>query len=475
MKYILSFFSLLVLIIGGLLFFQYQVYSNQEEDKKSDFVYVQEIDIVYRGDSLDIRHHFRNLPNWTISINWPEQAVNADCFIESKTSCNRLSKDFSTFQKSDIPNQSISYIIPIKGGLKSSQLLKDIFVTLENGSVSHTTVHITTDHSVQGTWVTGLPLVGRQSLSLVNYTMFSGTGTIHELYYQEETLQSKEIDGFLTIYSPNPIQNDMIKQLKEMKFLDDEHIAIVYGSNLSRMQGSRVLLTGNLPIDALKKEILLTQLHMKYQFNNVPLWATEAVAALLLDTEIGGEKAKEIAATLKNQMTKEQLKNWKEKLKALEGKQIDLALLDNLLSEVFENHTQYFQSNAETDGVHPLLFKDNRHVLVNNQLTEDVEVIFKDGLVLYSADSLLKHLGYETRMGEKSYYVNNDIRQFRFPLNHGFYVYNQRRYNTVSQPVKDIAGKYYIEESWVEKLFFVEIEKMKDAISIKTIETAQQS
>ena len=100
-------------------------------------------------------------------------------------------------------------------------------------------------------------------------------------------------------------------------------------------------------------------------------------------------------------------------------------------------------------------------------------MIFKDGQVLYSADTLLSHLGYETRVGENGYYANNEIRQFRFPMDHGFYVYNQRRYNTVSQPIKEIAGKYYIEESWLQKLFMVEIVKKKDSISIKTIHSEQ--
>lgn len=472
MKYIVSFFSLLVLLIGGVLFFQYQVFSNQQESKVDDFTYNQEIDIVLRGESLDIRHHFRNLPNQTVSINWPEQAVSPDCFIEKENSCKRLSEDFSKFEKSDIQNQSISYIIPLKGGLKSNQFLKDIFVTLENGIVSHTTVHITTDQSVNGTWVSGLPLTGQQSLSLVNYTMFSGTGPVNELYYQVNPLQHREKDGLVTIYSPNPIQSDMMEQLDEMNLLNDEHIAIVLGSGI-KTQGNRILFSGNASLEALKEEIILSQLNMKYQFDDVPEWVPEVLASFLTNTGIGGERAKEITLTLNNRMTEEQQKVWTEKLQNLEGTKLDVAMLDELLSEVFGNHTQYFQANAATDEVFPLLFNDNRELYVNSNVAKDVEVIFKDGQVLYSADTLLSHLGYETRVGENGYYANNEIRQFRFPMDYGFYVYNQRRYNTVSQPIKEIAGKYYIEESWLQKLFMVEIVKKKDSISIKTIHSEQ--
>lgn len=469
MKYIVSFFSVLVLLIGGVLFFQYQVFSDQEDSELEEFTYNQEIDVVLRGDSLDIRHQFKNLPNQAVSINWPEQAQNPDCFIEKENSCKRLSDDYSKFEKSDIQNQSISYIIPLQGGLKSNQLLKNIFVTLENGIVSHTTVHVTTDQSVKGTWITGLPLVGQQSLSLVNYTMFSGTGPVYELYYQAGEMYHQEKDDLITVYSPNPIQDDLMKQFDEIKLMNDEHIAVVLNSNLNS-QGSRILFTNQSSVEAMKEEIFLTQLNMKYQFENVPNWVREVLASFLTGSEIGGEKAKEITVTLKNRMTDSQLKLWNEKLQELEGKKIDASTLDKLLSEVCGNHTQYFEANASTDGVYPLLFNDTRDVYVNSNLVKDVEVIFKDGQVLYSADTLLKHLGYETKIGENGFYVENDARQFRFPIDHAFYVYNQRRYNTVSQPIKIVSGKYYIEESWLQKLFLVEVDKKKDTISINTIE-----
>ena len=82
--------------------------------------------------------------------------------------------------------QSLSYVIPIEGGLKSNQLMKDLFVTLNNGTVSYSIIHISTDSQIIGQWVTGLPLIGQQSLSLVNYSMFSGPGDVKELYFTSE-------------------------------------------------------------------------------------------------------------------------------------------------------------------------------------------------------------------------------------------------------------------------------------------------
>lgn len=474
MKYMISFFSLLVLLISGMLFFQFQVYSNQEEMDQGDFFYTQEIEIVYRDGSLDIRHHLKNLPNQNVNINWPKQAESPECFIETENSCVRLSEDKTKFNAGDIQNQSISYIIPVEGGLKNNQLLNNIFVTLENGHVTYSTVHITTDQHIAGSWVTGLPLLGQQSLSLVNYSMFSGTGPVNELYYQANNLQLQKKTDLISIYSPHTIPEEFIEQLNELKFLNDEHISIVHVPNLSGVNSNRILFTKNLSLESLNNDVILTQLRMKYQFGELPSWVSEVIASFLTDNLIGGEKAQEVAMTLKSRMTQEQMDLWVEKLLNLEGQTITAQLLDEQLSEVFSNYTQYFQSNLTTDGAFPLFFNDNRQLVVNGNVTDDTDVIFKDGQVLYSADTLLAHLGYDVRIGDKGFYVNNEVRKFRFPQNHGFYVYNERRFNTVSEPIKVIAGKYYIEESWLQQLFYVEINKRKDIISMNVIDPLQQ-
>ena len=92
----------------------------------------------------------------------------------------------------------------------------------------------------------------------------------------------------------------------------------------------------------------------------------------------------------------------------------------------------------------------------------------KDGQVLYSAVSILKALGYEAAEGKNGFYVNSETRAFRFPVEPGFYVFNQRRYNTVSEPVKKVAGEYFIEESWLQRLFKVELTKSNHRITITT-------
>jgi len=471
MKFAMSFFSILVLVVSGALFFQYQAYSSDLETGNGSFHYSQEIEIVYRENSLDIRHHFKNLPNQKVKIKWPEQATNPTCFIDNENSCNRLSDEVSYFAKGDTKSQSVSYIIPIDGGLQDKMLLQNIFATLTNGEVSYSVVHISTDSKTVGQWITGLPLVGQQQLSLVNYTMFSGNGAAKDLYWQAGQIKAQEQTPVLTIYAQQPIAKDFLKSLENLKFLNDEHIAIIQEKNPVAQHDERLLFLPTLTQQAVEQEVILSQIHSQYTFENSPAWLAEVVASYLVKDSIGSEKTKEIVKTLKDYMTESQQLAWQEAMDNLGTESISPASMDTLLSTVLNAKTSYFQLNAaQENGVYPLLLEDERTVYVDGLHKKDVHVILYEGQVLYSADTLLPYLGYTAEEGKNGYYVNSDNRTFRFPKESGFYVFNQRRYSTISDPITKIVDHYYVEEAWLQRLFLVELQKSDGRIQVLTQE-----
>jgi len=471
MKFAMSFFSILVLVVSGALFFQYQAYSSDLETGNGSFHYSQEIEIVYRENSLDIRHHFKNLPNQKVKIKWPEQATNPTCFIDNENSCNRLSDEVSYFAKGDTKSQSVSYIIPIDGGLQDKMLLQNIFATLTNGEVSYSVVHISTDSKTVGQWITGLPLVGQQQLSLVNYTMFSGNGAAKDLYWQAGQIKAQEQTPVLTIYAQQPIAKDFLKSLENLKFLNDEHIAIIQEKNPVAQHDERLLFLPTLTQQAVEQEVILSQIHSQYTFENSPAWLAEVVASYLVKDSIGSEKTKEIVKTLKDYMTESQQLAWQEAMDNLGTESISPASMDTLLSTVLNAKTSYFQLNAaQENGIYPLLLEDERTVYVDGLHKKDVHVILYEGQVLYSADTLLPYLGYTAEEGKNGYYVNSDNRTFRFPKESGFYVFNQRRYSTISDPITKIVDHYYVEEAWLQRLFLVELQKSDGRIQVLTQE-----
>ncbi|KOY82565.1 RNA polymerase II [Lysinibacillus macroides] len=469
MKFALSFFSILALIIAGALFFQYHAYSSDLETGGEDFHYSQEIEIVYRENSLDIRQHFKNLPNQKVKIKWPEKAVNPSCFIENEKSCDRLSEEVSYFAKGEAKSQSVSYIIPIKGGLKNKMLLQNIFATLTNGEASYTIVHISTDSKVEGQWVTGLPLVGQQKLALVNYVMFSGYGTVHDIYWQTGGLAPQEKTPVLSIYAQQAVSQEFLKALENIQFLSDEHIAIIQEKSPVIAHDDRLLFLPTLTVEAVKQEVILSQIKSQFTFEDAPEWLLEVVASYLVNDVIGTDKAKKIVQTLNDYMTASQQQAWQDTLKNMGDEPITLATMDQHLSQVLgtDVKTSYFTLNAaQEQGTYPLLFEDARSVYVDGTQREDVHVILYEGQILYTADTLLPYLGYSVGEGEHGYYVNSDSRTFRFPQDHGFYVFNQRRYSTISEPIIKIADRYYVEEAWLQRLFLVELRKEDKQIQV---------
>jgi len=469
MKFAMSFFSVLALIITGIIFFQYHAYSSDLETGNGDFLYSQEIEIFYRKNSLDIRQHFKNLPDQKVKIKWPENAINLSCFMETEKSCDRLSDEASYFAKGEIKSQSVSYIIPIEGGLKDKMLIQNVLATLLNGEATYSIVHISTDSKIAGQWITGLPLIGQQQLALVNYTMFSGNGTIRDIYWQSANLKVQEQSPVLSIYAPGAIAKDFLKSLENLQFLNDQHIAIIQEKNPMKEHDDRLLFLPTLTAQAVEQEVVLSQIKSQYKFDNSPEWLPEVVASYLVKDTIGSEKTKEIVATLKEYMTTDQEAAWQEAMNKLGEEPITPASMDDLLTGVLGAKTSYFKLNTEQkNGTYPLFFEDDRDIYVNDTLKKDVQFIHYEGQSLYTADTLLPYLGYSATEGENGYYVKSENRSFRFPKEPGFYVFNQRRYSTISEPIIKIAGHYYVEEAWLQRLFLVELQKNDGRIQVIT-------
>ena len=112
-------------------------------------------------------------------------------------------------------------------------------------------------------------------------------------------------------------------------------------------------------------------------------------------------------------------------LKEHEGQAMDATVLDGLVGEVTGLKTTYFTKSMQVDSTqHPFLFEDPRNVSLEGMALPDVRIILKDGKTFYPAKKLLSIVGYNVTSNEQSIYIENPLRQFRFPKKELFYVYN---------------------------------------------------
>lgn len=469
MKFAISIFSMLLVVIGAMLFAQFQVYSDQEQVMEREFHYTQEIEIEYRGDSLDIRHHFKNLPKSSVQIEWPSLAVDAGCFLEQEHSCNRLDEEKTKFAAGENHAQSLSYVIPLKGQLQSDKLLEDVFAKLNLGAASYTTVHITTDPQVTGTWITGLPTIGQQQLSLVNYTMFAGTGGVEDLYWMKQgAAYTKKTDAY-SIYAKDAINDAQAQVVNQLSVLNEEHIAVVQTQKLPAADGYRIVFVPSLTDQAIQYRATIAHMNSVYAFKDVPSWVKQVTASVLAGQPFGDAKAQRVFKELTEKLTTEQMAAFKEQLQDLEQQEVTVAAIDTALSNVMGGYTKFMALNSTSDVFYPIVYNDPRPIEIDGQEADELHVILSEGYVLYPADALLKRLGYKTSVGPNGYYVTKEGHAYRFPKDeHHFYVYNNKRFNLSTIPFHEVAGVRYVEEAWAQRLFTVNIEKLEETISITT-------
>lgn len=469
MKFAVSIFSMLLVVVGAMLFVQYQVYSDHEQMIEKEFYYTQEIAIEYREDSLDVRHHFKNLPKNEVEIIWPSTAVETGCFLEQEHSCNRLDEAKTKFNVGENHAQSVSYVIPLNGQLQTDKLLQDVFAKLNLGDASYTTVHITTNPQMNGTWITGLPTIGQQQLSLVNYTMFAGTGGVEDIYWLKQGAAfTKKTDQY-SIYAKDPIGEAQTQVVDKLALMNEEHIAIVQTPTLPAVDGHRIAFVPTMTDEAIQYRATVAHINNVYAFKEVPNWLKQVVASVIAGQPFGEEKAIRVFNELNEKLTESQLEEFESQLGELKHKEVTVSVIDTALSNTLNGYTKFFSLNNNSDAFYPIVYTDHRPIEVNGETKDQLHVILDEGYVLYPADLLLQNLGYETSVGPNGYYVTKEGHTYRFPNDeHQFYVYNNKRFNIATNPFHEVAGIRYIEESWIQRLFTVNIEKSNAKISITT-------
>lgn len=474
MKFATIMFSILLFINGILLAFQFHVFSTNSNEEEKAFSYAQDIEVTHRGNSFFVKQTFTGLPEGEITIVWPETSKNKSCEKnddgqKDKKSCSRLTKHLNSFKEGSDTKQTITYTIPLsKKGIQSGTLFEDIFVTLRKGITGSTTLQIVDEKRKGGHWFTGLPKIGERSLTLVDYSYFQGNGGVYELYWTNDRLKKSFEAKEVSIYAKNSSRVNLKKTMSSMKMLTSSHIDVIEAKQPKN--GSRIVFTNSMNEKVLQKKLIVSQMREQYNFSmnagNLPL----IIASFATNTLLGNQKTQKMVQLLNDTFNSTQRTQWQEGLEALKGKNVDAGILDQLLSKTLNNKTSYFKMNeASGNKVAPLLFEETRELYLNGDKLTGVKIILKDGEVLYAANSILNRLGFKTRVGKNGYYVENSLRKLRFPdKKYDFYVDNDVRMDLArSHPIVEVSDTYYIEESWLIRLFGLTLSSSDERIDLK--------
>ena len=361
---------------------------------------------------------------------------------------------------------------PKKGLMKQTALFNEPFAALHASSASYTLFHMTDETGIGGLWVNGLERVGTKKMTNINYSLFSGKGEVKELYWQRNNLPVLYAGDRLSVYG----ESDNTEQLGEvdnvLKAMDANHSTIVIDDTRPSINATRFIISKSADVDKVSIRLLRESMYARFIIPENERMTAELVASILGETPLGLGKSRKAYKVLTESITVEELGKIKKVLNNMTGQELNASVLDALTGEVIGFKTSYFMKNIHDDTVaHPFLIEDPREIKFDGTNTTDIQILLKDGKTLYPAKKILNLAGYTIKSNERSIYVENSIRKFRFPKKELFYVYNEQKYDVVSMPFEVLEGDFYFEESWFKRLFLLNIEKTADTIDIIRMST----
>jgi len=462
LKFAFSVCTVLTFVLTVLVVFQYDAFS-VEKTEEPHFTYNQEIDVKVDGGKLLVNHHFTGLPEHSISIVWPSESGQAGC--EEGKMCDRLSPDLSILSEGESGELNLSYEVPIDSNSGQTILLTAPFVLLQEGELEHSILHLTDRSKMGGTWLSGLPLIGKQTMSTIDYSLFAGSGAISELYWQKEPLSMAFKNDYFSLYSDGEPSKKLKKMLESVSFPD--HVDMIVGEK--RLDTSRIVFIRQTGEQEMERVLAIATIQSSFVLSKEDGILLSVLANLITGQNEGNSRAKAISTAMRT-LPADQVEQFISKLWKIEkGSALNGNVLDSLLGDVLQGSVSFFERNNGNAPFFPLVKEDNRKILVDGEVKK-VDVIFQDNRTLFSLKPIIDHLGYTMREGDHGLYLDNGMRSFRFPVDEPFYVLNERRYEAPTKPIVSIGGTYYIEEKWLILLFLVNVDKAEEQIRIDRME-----
>lgn len=466
MKIIIRTVFLLAIINIVLLYMHYSQLADASEDPAKKSKYSQEIEVINRGNELIVRHHFNKLDASRHEIILPVGSKDPSCYMETESACTRINENTTAFLEGDGDKQSISYIIPKQGELGSRKLFKAPFASLRNERVISTVLHITDETNSGGMWISGLQLVGSKKLDMIEYSLFTGTGQVTDLYWQRNALPLTFEGSHISIYGNDADAGLIAVMTRNLEQLKADHITMVFDSTSKPLESDRIIITSgkqsSVYIEAVRKSI-----RTQYNVPSNEYITADLISSLLLEKPAGGKKSNAAYQELVSVLTPAQSISLKSDLEERRGTKIDAIVLDEMIGMSTGKHTSFVQKNVET--VYPLLFEEPRDVLVGGESVDGLSVIIKGGRTLYPAEKVLGQLGYAVSSNNRSIYIENETDKLRFSLRDPFYVLNETRHTVRETPFELVGEDYYFEEDALRRIFQLSIQKSDDLITVTSL------
>ena len=450
---------LLLLITGGVLLWQWNIYSeNQSNADFKTFQANETIRMSVTGQNIKIDHEIEGLPTGEYVLqNIKSKQISCQ---EDKKNCEITNTD-----KLKTTGGAITLTYSLKKSKASAYVLNDWAVKIKDVDMSQTQVDLTHYGKDVGVWAAGANIVGQTKKKNISYFVFTGNDGIFPLYYQNKKVEKVENDGY-TVYgdSSNTVMKAAIKYDVKPPF------TFIISNKVNSFTSKFLLIRSNKE-DMVK--VLSNRFYNKnYPFkNNEEKWLQSLIGAYVLDDQVEG-KPKKLMVELSKQLSKEQLDQFTSLLKKNRGQNFSASYLDKLLSQATGMQSNYFNRNKSEKNPVSTLYFTNRAKWYEDDKGEssDIESITMNSKRYYSLTQVTEHLGFKMEQVSSTHiYLTDGSSSFRLYPGETTFLYNDKAYSIKGELLKELNNEFYISEEYMLKIFNIFVREQDNELQLISV------
>ncbi|MGN1401783.1 MAG: stalk domain-containing protein [Bacillus sp. (in: firmicutes)] len=448
----------IVLATGGMMLWQWNVHSKQEDANRAEDV-EQHIQIEQRENSLQVTQRITGLGEGMYPIKNPAAV---QYYMEGT---ERPSGRLLVISEGSEP--VLRYELPFDGG-KSFELLEDWALMIGGDVITvRTRVDITVPSGQQGHWAAAGSLAGEVRKQFIDFYQFEREGPAFPLLYNQRDWDYKELKSGAFLYDDGTVKLDVEAfDRMLMEYWPNDGTVYIFTKH-HRQNQQELLCIYNDSADLEKK------LEAAYMDERVPFkgeqakWQQAVIVNIAEDRQIGNAKSHAMAEELKKQLPEEEFLEFSEEVLAGEGP-LDSAILDWHLSEAAGKRTSFFSDNKSAGTrLSPLYFLKAEPIYVEGAEIDGAVVELSDE-ELFPAREILEQAGYTMDyIDRKEVFVAKEGYNLRLFPDELVFIMNGTDYSVITPPVIDLDGRLLISESWLLELFGGMVEKDGKGFYIK--------
>ncbi|WLR53601.1 stalk domain-containing protein [Mesobacillus subterraneus] len=143
--------------------------------------------------------------------------------------------------------------------------------------------------------------------------------------------------------------------------------------------------------------------------------------------------------------------------------------LDGYLSSIKGMKSDFFSMNSQNrSGISPLLFKDARSVIVNEDEKEELAAVIKGDQYLFPLVPTMNALGYKTTIGPDSstLEISSANNTYYFNVKNKTFIHGGQTFGLLESPFQNLNGDLYIEKHWINAIFKVRVSESEESITL---------